>query len=162
MKLFSTIRDFIFPIIARMQDQIASQQKNLEQMNNENRVFRSELQYLYAILIHRGGCRLRLFPLLRQETLLLAIEKTSSQINFYLYIPHKQSSEIGQAYANIQSNALVLYDLHVDAPFRDPNLHNFLLQQIINEAKAIGLPVENALQNPIIDQICNVNLNTPS
>lgn len=161
MKLFSILRDFIFPIIANQRTQLAGQQQAFEQLTKENKIFRNELQYIYTILIHRSGCRLRLYPLLRQETLLFAIEKTSNQLNFYLYIPNKQSSEIGLAYAYIRDKVLVLYELHVDAPFQDPNIRNLLLQQVTIEAKIIGLAVENDLENPLIDHTCPINLNTP-
>lgn len=148
MKRLADIRNLIFPVFQTRQYQLLELQQALsewkikanELAGTEKRLSR-ELQSIYSILIRRSHCRLSLFPLIQQETLLLAVETHINQINVYLYVPIQQSTEIAQVYTNIHQQSLVIHEFYVEAEYSKPFIHSFLLQQVKREAKRLGLSV---------------------
>jgi hypothetical protein len=153
MKLISVICELICPAMARQRNHILIQQQLLGKFTAQKNELEAiekklskELQCIYSIIIHRHGCRLRLFPILQQESLLLAVAHNISQVNFYLYKPNQQSDEIAQAYTNVQDDALVIHEFYVTPTHCNTQIHSFLLQQIKMEAKALGLSVIYAYQ----------------
>jgi hypothetical protein len=153
MKLITVISELICPALSQQRIQINNLQQTLQiltEHKNEiaakEKMLRNELQFIYSILIHRCRCRFRLFPMVQQSFLLLAVSHTFNQVNFFLYIPNQQSNEIAQAYANVKDNTLVIHELYVSPSHSNPQIHSFLLLQIKSEAKTLGLSVIYAYQ----------------
>ncbi|MBO9204192.1 MULTISPECIES: hypothetical protein [Niastella] len=147
MKLILILKKFVFPITVKQNNCILDLQHTVNDLiESKNEliikvgVYRKELQFIYSILIARPGCQFRLFPLLKQP-LLLAIENTASQMNFYLYMPNQQSNEIAMAYTNKQENTHVIYELYVEPTYCNSHIYSFLLYQVNTEAKRMDLPV---------------------
>jgi hypothetical protein len=146
MKALSTFRNMIFPTFSRQHAQILNLQKTIQDLKDQKsdiavkeKVLRSELQYIYSIIINRNGCRIKLFPLLKQETLLLAVENKPNQVNFYLYTPNFQANEIALVFTEVKENKLIIVEFYSEPDHKTTEINRFLLQQINAEAKALGL-----------------------
>lgn len=153
MKLITVISELICPALSQQRIQIHNLQQTLQILTEhkndiaaKEKILRNELQFIYSILIHRSGCRFRLFPMVQQESLLLAVAHNINQVNFFLYIPNQQSNEIAQAYTNVKDNTLVIHELYVSPSHSNPQIYSFLLHQIKSEAKTLGLSVIYAYQ----------------
>ena|SRR5690349_1047628 len=148
MKLIKSIYMNMFPIIRKQSIKIHEQQQSIQERNAiideisaREKLLKSELQFIYSILIQREGCRLQLFPLFKQDTLLLAVDHKITQLNFYLYIPGQQPNEIAQAYTNVLENSIVIHELYVAASNSNIDFQSFLLYQIKSEANTLGMSV---------------------
>ena len=148
MKLIKSFTNHIFPIIRKQTNLIHEQRLNIHERDviiNEllerEKLLRSELQFIYSIIIQRQGCRFKLFPMIKQLPLLLAVDHKITQMNFYLYIPSQQSNEIAQAYTNVRDDAIIIHELYVAPSHSNPDLHSFLLHEIKSEAKTLGMSV---------------------
>ena len=148
MKFFKSITRYILPVTKKQSILLLEQQQNLQkqsvivqELSTKEKVLRSELQFIYSILIQRQGCRFKLFPMIKQLPLLLAVDHKITQMNFYLYIPSQQSNEIAQAYTNVRDDAIIIHELYVAPSHSNQDLHSFLLHEIKSEAKTLGLSI---------------------
>jgi len=135
-------------LLQRQQTLLDEQQQALQEqsviindLSSKEKQFRSELQFIYSILIQRQRCRIQLFPLLKQNTLLLALDHKITQLNFYLYIPIQQANEIAQVLTYVKDNTIVVHEQFIAPSHNTPDINNFLSNQINSEAKTLGLSV---------------------
>lgn len=145
MKIIYSIQQWLFPVINRQQceiDKLGQSLKDTSRMYNEqlakSRALQAELEYIYSIFLHRNRCcyQLHVFP--RQSPLLLTVGHKSNWMNFILYTPYDQQ-EIANLYFRVEATDLVLEEMQVAPLYQNQQIGGLLMQEIISEAKAMGL-----------------------